>query len=71
MVVARRVFLAVVVCVVASCAPGTETVTPPIDPDGAGVPELLRFEYPLLDGGTLRGADLVGKDVAFWFWAPW
>ena len=37
----------------------------------APVVELLDFEAPLLDGGTFRGADLAGKDVAFWFWAPW
>jgi hypothetical protein len=36
-----------------------------------GIPEVLEFEAPLLDGGTLRGVDYAGKDVAFWFWAPW
>ena len=35
------------------------------------VPEVLDFEAPLLGGGTFRGANLAGKDVAFWFWAPW
>ena len=38
---------------------------------GPAVVELLDFEAPLLGGGTFRGADLAGKDVAFWFWAPW
>jgi hypothetical protein len=38
---------------------------------GVEVPELLDFEAQLLGGGTFRGADLAGKDVAFWFWAPW
>lgn len=37
----------------------------------AGIPEILEFEAPLLGGGTLRGVDYAGKDVAFWFWAPW
>jgi hypothetical protein len=37
----------------------------------AATPEILDFEAPLLGGGTLRGADYAGKDVAFWFWAPW
>lgn len=37
----------------------------------ATIPEILEFEAPLLDGGTFRGVDLAGKDVAFWFWAPW
>jgi hypothetical protein len=41
---------------------------------GSGAPqasELLDFRAPLLDGGTLDGTTLAGKDVAFWFWAPW
>ena len=41
-------------------------------PTGAAqIPEILEFEAPLLGGGTLRGVDYAGKDVAFWFWAPW
>ena len=35
------------------------------------VPEILRFETPLVGGGTLRGAELAGAPVALWFWAPW
>jgi len=35
------------------------------------VPEILRFEAPLLGGGVLHGADFAGSDVAIWFWAPW
>jgi len=35
------------------------------------VAEVLDFEAPLLDGGILRGESLAGRDVAFWFWAPW
>lgn len=46
--------------------PSTVTQGPP-----ASVPEVLDFEAPLLGGGSLKGADLAGKDVAFWFWAPW
>jgi hypothetical protein len=52
------------------------TVGPP-NPSGAAssapqeIPEVLRFEAPTLDGGTLRGESLAGRDVAFWFWAPW
>ena len=42
------------------------------DPSTPGSsPEVLDFEAPLLEGGTFRGEDLAGKDVAFWFWAPW
>jgi hypothetical protein len=46
--------------------PTKTTVSP-----GVEVPELLDFEAQLLGGGTFRGADLAGKDVAIWFWAPW
>lgn len=35
------------------------------------VAEVLDFEAPLLGGGTLEGESLAGRDVAFWFWAPW
>jgi hypothetical protein len=38
---------------------------------GGVVAKVLEFESPLLDGGTLRGETLAGRDVAFWFWAPW
>ena len=31
----------------------------------------LRFTAPRLGGGTVEGEDLAGRDVAFWFWAPW
>jgi hypothetical protein len=58
---------------------GSDSTTPstPSPPTGTRqvstppVVELLDFEAPLLGGGTFRGADLAGKDVAFWFWAPW
>lgn len=46
--------------------PGSSSAAP-----AAAIPEILEFEAPLLDGGTFRGADYAGKDVAFWFWAPW
>jgi hypothetical protein len=46
--------------------PTKTTASPVID-----VPEPLDFEAELLGGGTFRGADLAGKDVAFWIWAPW
>jgi hypothetical protein len=42
----------------------------PAEPPGE-IPAVLGFEGPLLDGGTLDGATLADKDVAFWFWAPW
>jgi ABC-type glycerol-3-phosphate transport system substrate-binding protein len=44
---------------------------PPSTSTSPGVAELLDFTAPALGGGTLRGADYAGKDVAIWFWAPW
>ena len=46
-------------------APPTTTTSP-----AAFVPVLLDFEAPLVGGGTIRGADLAGRDTLFWFWAP-
>lgn len=31
----------------------------------------LRFTAPALSGGTIRGAELAGRDVVLWMWAPW
>ncbi|MDH5314211.1 MAG: hypothetical protein OEW66_10320 [Actinomycetota bacterium] len=33
--------------------------------------EVLGFSAPRLGGGTIEGQDFSGRDVAFWFWAPW
>jgi hypothetical protein len=52
----------------------TACSTPPTtDRSGseAAVPTILDFSAPALDGGTVRGADFVGTDLAIWFWAPW
>ena len=49
----------------AATAPPTTTTSP-----AAVVPALLDFEAPLVGGGTIRGADLAGRDTLFWFWAP-
>ncbi|MGH2539726.1 MAG: hypothetical protein ACRDGK_04330 [Actinomycetota bacterium] len=52
------------------------SATPSVVPSGGGdpggaVPQVLRFSAPRLSGGTIDGEDLSGRDVAFWFWAPW
>lgn len=52
-------------------APPVESGAPPSGSTTEAIPEILDFEAPLLAGGTLRGVDYAGKDVAFWFWAPW
>ena len=49
----------------AATAPPTTTTS-----SVAVVPVLLDFEAPLVGGGTIRGADLAGRDTLFWFWAP-
>jgi hypothetical protein len=37
---------------------------------GGAAPEILRFEAPLVGGGTLDGAALAGRSALIWFWAP-
>ena len=49
-------------------AGGTTLPSPRSTPAAA---EVLRFTAPRLGGGTIEGADYAGRDVAFWFWAPW
>lgn len=34
-------------------------------------PAQLDFTAQLVDGSEFDGATLAGKDVVFWFWAPW
>lgn len=67
----RALVLALAV-VVTAC--GDDTVvgqTGAPTPAAGGTPQVLDFEAPLLGGGSLRGETLAGRDVAFWFWAPW
>ncbi|MEH0937168.1 TlpA family protein disulfide reductase [Micromonospora psammae] len=37
----------------------------------ARVPDTLRFTARTLDGTQFSAADLTGKPVVLWFWAPW
>jgi hypothetical protein len=61
----RAVVAALALLALAASCTRDEPTTP------GSSPEVLAFEAPLLDGGTFRGEDLAGTDVAFWFWAPW
>jgi|TARA_B110000263_G_scaffold147914_1_gene128300 cytochrome oxidase Cu insertion factor (SCO1/SenC/PrrC family) len=67
--------LLVVVCLAGACG-GTEVVAPPTTAPPTAtapssvVPEVLDFTATLSDGTTFVGADLAGRDVLFWFWAP-
>jgi hypothetical protein len=70
----RAVALTVFVVVASACSqPGTSGSggALPTSSSPGGVPKLLDFTAPLLEGGTLRGSDYAGMDVAIWFWAPW
>jgi hypothetical protein len=66
--------LALLALVVSACSQaGTSASdgTPSASAPSGAVVDLLDFTAPLVGGGTLRGSDYVGKDVAIWFWAPW
>ncbi|WP_406042109.1 redoxin domain-containing protein [Micromonospora sp. NBC_00898] len=60
---------------VASCAVGPApgkpvgVVAAPVVP--ARVPATLKFTAKTLDGTWFSAAELAGKPVVLWFWAPW
>ncbi|RZU77473.1 thiol-disulfide isomerase/thioredoxin [Micromonospora kangleipakensis] len=47
---------------------GTPAATPAVP---ARVPETLKFTAKTLDGTRFSAAELAGKPVVLWFWAPW
>jgi thiol-disulfide isomerase/thioredoxin len=49
--------------------PSTPTGGPPAAP--AQVPDVLRFTGKTLAGAGFDAAQLAGKPVVLWFWAPW
>ena len=67
--------LLIVVCLAAACG-GTEVTvptaseTPTTTASRQEVPEVLDFTATLSNGTAFVGADLTGRDVLFWFWAP-
>ncbi|WP_194821119.1 TlpA disulfide reductase family protein [Micromonospora sp. S-DT3-3-22] len=52
-----------------SAAPSSVATTPTGAP--AVVPDALRFTARTLDGTAFSAADLAGRPVVLWFWAPW
>ncbi|MBC8994836.1 redoxin domain-containing protein, partial [Micromonospora chalcea] len=49
-----------------AATPGGPTSAPP-----AAVPATLAFTGKTLDGTAFSAADLAGRPVLLWFWAPW
>ena len=67
---------AVTAMLLAGCAPSTSSGSDPTSaPTTATTAEEERgafdFTARTIDGGTLDGESLKGKDVVLWFWAPW
>jgi hypothetical protein len=48
----------------------TATAPAPAGPATA-VPTGLDFSLPGVTGGTVDGAELAGRHLVLWFWAPW
>ncbi|MFJ8687314.1 TlpA family protein disulfide reductase [Micromonospora wenchangensis] len=53
----------------ASAVPSSAAPAPTGAP--AVVPDALRFTARTLDGTAFSAADLAGRPVVLWFWAPW
>lgn len=52
-------------------APGQGQTDASGEPADAMLAAGLDFTLPAVGGGQIVGAELAGKDVALWFWAPW
>ncbi|MEU4472845.1 redoxin domain-containing protein [Micromonospora sp. NPDC023888] len=52
-------------------AAATPTATATGSPPPAQVPDVLRFTGTTLTGTAFDAAQLAGKPVVLWFWAPW
>lgn len=54
-------------------APDGAAQPPPVEPQpGAGaLPAGLDVTLPAVGGGQVVGAELAGRHLALWFWAPW
>lgn len=56
-----------------TAAPAATTPAATQAPASEAAPALGPFDFtvPAVGGGQIAGADLVGRDLALWFWAPW
>ncbi|PZF89223.1 redoxin domain-containing protein [Micromonospora deserti] len=57
-----------------AAGPAAGGASPPAVPAAQGpvtVPDTLRFTAQTLDGTAFSAADLAGRPVVLWFWAPW
>lgn len=63
--------------VLVACAPApdagdpTSTTVPPTSTTVENESGPFDFTAETLDGGSLAGESLKGRDVVLWFWAPW
>ena len=65
----RVVVVAAVVAVLVACGSPEPTSGPAATAAAEAAP--LDFSAPGVMGGRIDGADLAGRDLALWFWAPW
>lgn len=50
---------------------GVPAEVTPAPPGDAPLAEGLDVTLPAVGGGQVVGAELAGRDLALWFWAPW
>jgi peroxiredoxin len=54
-----------------SAGPSPSTTTSATASPAATVPGALAFRATTVDGTAFAGAELAGKKIVLWFWAPW
>jgi ABC-type glycerol-3-phosphate transport system substrate-binding protein len=52
-------------------SPAAVTTTAASATGATSTPKVLDFTAPKLGGGQVVGSELVGQDLAIFFWAPW
>lgn len=56
----------------AAAAPSTDAAAPAARPSAVPADGDAPFgTVTAVGGGQIDGGDLVGRDLALWFWAPW